>query len=52
MMTRQGFGHIVNTASLGGLMPEPMATAYAATKHAVVGLSTSLRAEAAEPGIK
>ena len=52
VMTRQGFGHIVNTASLGGLIPEPMATAYAATKHAVVGLSTSLRAEAAELGIK
>jgi NAD(P)-dependent dehydrogenase (short-subunit alcohol dehydrogenase family) len=52
VMTRQGFGHIVNTASLGGLIPEPMATAYATTKHAVVGLSTSLRAEAAELGIK
>jgi NAD(P)-dependent dehydrogenase (short-subunit alcohol dehydrogenase family) len=52
VMTGQGFGHIVNIASLGGLIPEPMATAYAATKHAVVGLSTSLRAEAAELGIK
>ena len=52
VMIQQGFGHIVNTASLGGLIPEPMATAYAATKHAVVGLSTSLRAEAAELGIK
>ena len=52
VMTQQGFGHIVNTASLGGLIPEPMATAYATTKHAVVGLSTSLRAEAAELGIK
>jgi NAD(P)-dependent dehydrogenase (short-subunit alcohol dehydrogenase family) len=37
VMTQQGFGHIVNTASLGGLIPEPMATAYATTKHAVVG---------------
>jgi NAD(P)-dependent dehydrogenase (short-subunit alcohol dehydrogenase family) len=52
VMNKQGFGHIVNTASLGGLIPEPMATAYATTKHAVVGLSTSLRAEAAELGIK
>ena len=52
VMTQQGFGHIVNTASLGGLIPEPMATAYATTKHAVVGLSTSLRAAAAELGIK
>jgi len=52
VMVKQGFGHIVNTASLGGLIPEPMATAYATTKHAVVGLSTSLRAEAAELGVK
>jgi len=52
VMTRQGFGHIVNTASLGGLIPEPMATAYVTTKHAVVGLSTSLRAEGAELGVK
>jgi NAD(P)-dependent dehydrogenase (short-subunit alcohol dehydrogenase family) len=51
-MTRQGFGHIVNTASLGGLIPEPMATPYATAKHAVVGLSTSLRAEAADLGVK
>ena len=52
VMTRQGFGHIVNTASLGGLIPEPMATVYALTKHAVVGLSTSLRIEAADLGVK
>jgi len=52
VMVKQGSGHIVNTASLGGLIPEPMATAYATTKHAVVGLSTSLRAEAAKLGIK
>ena len=52
VMTQQGFGHVVNTASLGGLIPEPMATAYATTKHGVVGLSTSLRAEAAELGVK
>jgi short-subunit dehydrogenase len=52
VMVKQGFGHIVNTASLGGLIPEPMATAYATTKHAVVGLSTSLRAEAAELRVK
>jgi len=29
-----------------------METAYATTKHAVVGLSTSLRAEAAQLGVK
>ena len=52
VMIKQGFGNIVNTASVAGLIPIPMETAYSATKHAVVGLSTSLRAEAAELGVK
>jgi NAD(P)-dependent dehydrogenase (short-subunit alcohol dehydrogenase family) len=52
LMARQGFGHIVNTASLAGLVSFPTATPYAATKHAVVGLSTSLRVEAADLGVK
>ena len=52
VMIKQGFGSIVNTASAAGLIPSPMATAYSTTKHAVVGLSTSLRAEAAELGVK
>lgn len=52
VMLRQGFGHIVNTSSLSGLVPTPGLTAYATTKHALVGLSTSLRAEAAALGVK
>lgn len=52
VMVKQGFGHIVNTASLGGLMPEPMATPYVTTKYGVVGLSMALRLEAAELGVK
>ncbi|MDD2546641.1 MAG: SDR family NAD(P)-dependent oxidoreductase [Burkholderiaceae bacterium] len=52
VMLRQGSGHIVNTASLAGLVPSPGLVAYAASKHAVVGLSTSLRAEAAQYGIR
>jgi NAD(P)-dependent dehydrogenase (short-subunit alcohol dehydrogenase family) len=52
VMIRQGTGHIVNTASVAGLIPSPGFTAYCASKHAVVGLSTSLRAEAAEYGVK
>jgi len=52
IMMAQGFGHIVNTASMAGLIPSPGAVAYAATKHAVVGLSKSLRAEAAKMGIR
>jgi NAD(P)-dependent dehydrogenase (short-subunit alcohol dehydrogenase family) len=46
VMLQQGFGHIINTASMAGLLPSPGATAYGATKHAVVGLSKSLRVEA------
>jgi NAD(P)-dependent dehydrogenase (short-subunit alcohol dehydrogenase family) len=52
VMVEQGFGHIVNTSSIGGLLPVPMGAAYAAAKHAVVGLSTSLRAEGAGLGVK
>lgn len=52
VMVTQGSGHIINTASIGGLVPVPMGTAYAAGKHAIVGLSTSLRTEAADRGIK
>jgi NAD(P)-dependent dehydrogenase (short-subunit alcohol dehydrogenase family) len=51
VMLRQGFGHIVNLGSADGLMPFPMMTAYSTTKHAVIGFSTSLRAEAAGLGI-
>lgn len=50
-MIRQGSGHIVNTASMGGLMPAGLMTSYVATKHAVVGLSLALRTEAAHHGI-
>lgn len=52
LMVSQGFGHIVNTASLCGIMPIPLQVPYATTKHAVVGLSTSLRAEGAGLGVK
>jgi NAD(P)-dependent dehydrogenase (short-subunit alcohol dehydrogenase family) len=51
-MRARGRGHIVNTASIAGLIPAPAFTGYAATKHAVVGLSTSLRAEGAAVGVK
>src|SRR4029077_5666515 len=44
--------HIENTASLAGLVPAPLMAPYAMTKHAVVGLSLSLRAEAASHGVR
>jgi NAD(P)-dependent dehydrogenase (short-subunit alcohol dehydrogenase family) len=52
VMLAQGDGHIVNTASLAGLVPGPGLAPYVATKHAVVGISLSLRAEAASRGVK
>lgn len=51
-MVERGSGHIVATASGAGLAPPPFVTAYAATKHAVVGLALGLRAEAALHGVK
>ncbi|MEV6524893.1 SDR family oxidoreductase [Longispora sp. NPDC051575] len=52
LMLRQGHGHLVNTASLAGLTPAPLMAPYTTTKHAVVGLSLALRAEAASRGIR
>lgn len=52
LMVKQGFGHIVNIASLAGLIPSPIEIPYAATKSAVVGLSTSLRNEGDDLGVK
>jgi NAD(P)-dependent dehydrogenase (short-subunit alcohol dehydrogenase family) len=52
LFIKQGFGHIVNTASIAGLIPCPGLVAYSASKHAVVGLSTGLRVEAAKHGVK
>lgn len=52
IMLRQGFGHIVNTASLAGLVPVAGSVAYSSTKHGVVGLSKSLRSEATSAGIR
>ena len=52
VMVRQGFGHIVNTASLAGLIPAASTIPYGVSKHGVVGLSKSLRAEGADLGVK
>jgi len=52
VMLKQGFGHIINTGSIAGLMPWPMEIGYSTTKHAVVGLTTALRAEAADAGVR
>jgi len=51
-MTEQGRGHIVNVASLGGLVPSPLTASYTASKFGVVGLSRALRIEAAQHGVR
>lgn len=51
VMVAQRRGHIINTASMAGLAPAVMVAAYSATKHAVVGLSSALRPEAAMFGV-
>jgi NAD(P)-dependent dehydrogenase (short-subunit alcohol dehydrogenase family) len=52
LMLRQGQGQIVNIASAAGLVPRPGMVPYATTKYAVVGLSTSLRSEVEDLGIR
>jgi NAD(P)-dependent dehydrogenase (short-subunit alcohol dehydrogenase family) len=47
-MLRQGHGHIVNTASVAGLLPVPLQARYCATKHAVLGLTKTAGLEAAQ----
>ncbi len=51
-MLERGEGHIVNTASMAGLVGLPMVAPYCATKFAVVGLSESLDLEVAGRGVR
>jgi len=51
-MVAQGHGHIVNMASVQGLIPLPPESPYVTTKFAVVGLSQALRVEGADLGVK
>jgi NAD(P)-dependent dehydrogenase (short-subunit alcohol dehydrogenase family) len=53
MMLKQGSeGHIVNTASIAGLLSAPWAATYDVAKHGVVTLSESLHGELALTGSK
>jgi NAD(P)-dependent dehydrogenase (short-subunit alcohol dehydrogenase family) len=52
IMVRQGFGHIVNTSSAAAFFAYPGNAPYCTAKHAVLGLSLSLRLEAAGLGVK
>ena len=52
-MVERGRGHVLNTASVGGLVAVPGLAPYVAVKHAVIGLTETLAAELAElaPGV-
>ncbi|MBL8517730.1 MAG: SDR family oxidoreductase [Betaproteobacteria bacterium] len=51
LMRRQGFGHIVNVASLAGIASAPMMASYNVAKAGVVSLSESLRADLSGTGV-
>jgi NADP-dependent 3-hydroxy acid dehydrogenase YdfG len=52
IMIRQHSGHIVNTASMAGLVATAGQASYTATKHAVVAISKTLRIEAERHGVQ
>lgn len=52
IMQQQGFGQIINIASLAGLVNAPLFAPYAASKAAVVSFTRSLAAEAKTSGVQ
>ena len=52
IMIEQRCGHIVNTASMAGLITTAGQAGYSASKHAVVALSKTLRVEARRHGVR
>jgi NAD(P)-dependent dehydrogenase (short-subunit alcohol dehydrogenase family) len=50
-MLERGWGRVVNVASTAGLRGYAYTSAYAASKHAVVGLTRSLALETAKRGV-
>jgi short-subunit dehydrogenase len=51
-MVKRGRGHVVNIASMAGMVAVPGQAVYAGTKFAVVGLSTALADEFAPQGVE
>jgi short-subunit dehydrogenase len=51
IMRRQGGGQIVNVISMAGKISTAKASAYAASKHAALGLTNAMRTELKEYGI-
>lgn len=52
IMTKQGRGVIINTASVGGLFGSRAGVAYTASKHAVVGLTKNVGFQYGKLGIR
>lgn len=50
-MLASNWGRIINIASIAGLHGAPYISAYAASKHGVIGLTRSLAAELANSGV-
>jgi len=50
-MFEQGWGRVINIASIAGKTGAPYVSAYAASKHGVLGLTRSLALEVADKGI-
>lgn len=51
-MLKRNRGHIVNIGSTSGIEPVPTTAVYSASKHAVNGLSESLRKELESTGVR
>ena len=51
LMKERGYGRIVNIASIAGKEGNPTASAYSASKAAVIGLTKSLGKELAKDGV-
>ena len=50
-MVERGWGRVVNVASIAGLSADRYISAYAASKHALVGLTRAAAAEVASRGV-
>jgi len=51
IMAKQGFGHIINTSSIAGIIPFPFQALYSLTKFGVTALTECLKYEYAEKGL-